>query len=174
MKELKGVELIDNILNNFLIEFDAIAELGTDFCYWNADSTINYSLVISDNHNNYFMDNFNRLAPDITCDVFLISFLHELGHHETLHIFDDMDAAYCLDVKKDLSIKLKDVEGLDKEAEREIYQTYFDLPDEYEATMWAIEYIRENTEKIAEFWNKLQAAIMNFYKLNEVEVEYGC
>ena len=48
------------------------------------------------------------------------------------------------------------------------YQKYFDLPDEYEATMWAINYMRNNVEKVAKFWNELQAAIMSFYKLNKV------
>jgi hypothetical protein len=30
--------------------------------------------------------------------------------------------------------------------------------------------MREHSEKVAEFWNKVQNAIMNFYKLNGIEV----
>ena len=51
-----------------------------------------------------------------------------------------------------------------------IHQKYFDLPVEYEATMWAIDYMRNNAQKVAEFWKELQEAIMEFYRLNEVEV----
>ena len=56
-----------------------------------------------------------------------------------------------------------------------LYQRYFDLPDEYEATMWAIEYIRKNSEKVTTLWKKLQKAIIKFYKINRIEVDIiGC
>ena len=44
------------------------------------------------------------------------------------------------------------------------------MPDEYEATMWAIAYIRDNIEKVREFWSKVQDAVMEFYVLNGVEI----
>lgn len=168
--KLKNVAEIDKILNDFLVEFDAVCEMGTDFCYWTSDSLIHYSLVVSDRHNTHFMNNFHKLAPDIKCDVFLASFLHELGHHETIHLIDELDEAYCRDFKEMLSERLEN-EKPTEENEAEIYQQYFDLPDEYEATMWAIEYIRENPEKIKNLWNKVKTAIMNFYIANNVEVE---
>ena len=50
---------------------------------------------------------------------------------------------------------------------------YFNMPDEVAATNWAIDYIRNNTEKVAEFWNELQPAIMRCYNLTELEVANG-
>ena len=168
--KLKKVSKINQVLNEFLAEFDAVCDMGSDFCYWNSESLIHYTLVISERQNTHFMDNFNKLAPDINCDVFLASFLHELGHHETLHMFDDADEAYCRDYKEMLHSRLINEIPIG-EAEAEIYRQYFNLPDEYEATMWAIEYMRENADKVKELWEKIKVAIMDFYKANNVEVE---
>lgn len=169
MKEqLIGIDKIDAILNNFLEEFEATAHIGKDFCYWYKESCINYSLVVAEESSDYFMKNFNKLAPDLHCDPFLASFMHELGHHETIGIIEED----CYTMKIELEHELKTVKDVLKS---KVYQKYFDLPDEYEATMWAINYMRNNVEKVAKFWNELQAAIMNFYKLNKVEVdECGC
>lgn len=169
----KGINAINKILNEFLEEFEATADMGTDFCYWNTDGLIHYALVISEGHNDYFMENFNRLAPDIKCDVFLASFLHELGHHETISFIEDVDELYCRDVKHKLSQELENKHS--EEETKALYQRYFDLPDEYEATMWAIEYIRENSEKVATLWEKLQKVIIKFYEINRIEVDVvGC
>ena len=168
--KLKKVFEINDILNEFLADFDAVCDMGSDFCYWTNDSMIHYTLVISDRQNTHFMNNFHRLAPDIECDVFLASFLHELGHHETLHTFDDRDEAYCRDFKEMLHTRLIN-ENPTAEIEAEIYQQYFNLPDEYEATAWAIEYMRENADKVKDLWEKVKKAIMEFYIANNVEVE---
>ena len=39
------------------------------------------------------------------------------------------------------------------------------------ATRWAIDYITKNAEKVAIFWTELQKAILNFYKVNNIELE---
>ena len=170
MKEnLKGVNELTRIINDFLAEFDAIAEMGCDNAYYLSESKIVYSVCMPSNGKDYFMQNFHKLAPDLECDAFLATILHELGHHETLHMFDEYDEAYCHDYKEMLGERLEH-QNLTPEIEEDIYQQYFDLPDEYEATMWAINYIRNNVAKIEAFWYKLKAAVLKFYKLNGVEV----
>ena len=39
------------------------------------------------------------------------------------------------------------------------------------ATRWAIDYITKNAEKVVMFWTELQKAILNFYKVNNIELE---
>ena len=88
-KELLGIDKINAVLNKFLEPFEAYADLGEEFSYWYTDSRIEYNLVVIEASTDYFMQNFNRMAPDLNCDPFLASFLHELGHHETLDFIDD-------------------------------------------------------------------------------------
>lgn len=175
MKEtFKGVNKITKIINDFLKPFDATAAMGSDFSYWYYDNKIQYTLVMPENSKDYFIENFHRLAPDINCDAFLISILHELGHHETLDLIDDKEYELCCDIKYELQEK---IDGeVTEEEEAEIHQQYFNLPDEREATTWAINYIREHTEEVEKFWKKLSKAIMRFYKINKINIkeeEYG-
>lgn len=165
-KSLKGIELIDAVLNDFAKDFGVTVRFGADFAYWYEKDEIEYSLIVPEDAGHYFMDNFNRLAPYLKCDQFLASFLHEIGHVETLHLLSDVEECFCRDCKDRISRQFTDF--ITEEEDRALHQQYFDLPDEYEATMWAINYMRENAEKVALFWSKLQTAIMKFYELNGV------
>jgi hypothetical protein len=165
-KSLRGIELIDAVLNDFAKNFGVTVRFGADFAYWYEKDEIEYSLIMPEDASIYFMDNFNRLAPDLKCDQFLASFLHEIGHVETFHLLSDIEECFCRDSKDRISRQFTDF--ITEEEDRALHQEYFDLPDEYEATMWAINYMRENTEKVTLFSNKLQAAIMKFYELNGV------
>lgn len=168
---LKGVNLLNSILNEFLIEFDVTADIGPDFCYWHNRNAIEYSLVVSDKAGELYMNYVHKFAPDITCDVFLISFLHELGHHETIDELTDEEEMYCRDVKTDIGVILS--ENKDLATRETMYNLYFGLPDELAATSWAIEYIRSNREKIAKLWNRIQPTIMMIYELNDVNFLEG-
>lgn len=167
-KSLKGIELIDMVLNDFLKEFGVTARFGFDFAYWYEEDEIEYSLIVPEEASIYFMNNFNRLAPHLECDQFLASFLHEVGHTQTLHLLDHTELLYCRDCKEQISRQFTDF--ITEEEDKALHQQYFDLPDEYEATMWAIDYMTKNPEKVAVFWEKAQAAITMFYKLNKVGV----
>ena len=168
MNTFKDIDIIDNILNEFLKPYGVSAEFGANFAYWYEQDKIEYSVLMPEQASDWFMENFNRLAPDIKCDPFLASFLHEIGHVETMHLIDNIEECYCRDNKERISNSLTDF--LTEEEEKQLYQEYFDLPDEYEATMWAINYIRNNEDKITEFWNKLKTAIVAFFEANEIEV----
>lgn len=162
----KGVNEINDILNGFLDEFDAYAEMGHEFAYVYAKSKIEYTCFLDDNSETYFIKNFHKMAPDIECDPFLVSILHELGHHETLDDIDMFEEIYCLAEKDAISERYA---NKNFNTEQELYDAYFNLADEYEATTWAINYIRENAVKVKELWSKLKPALENFYKLNAME-----
>ena len=169
---LKGIDKVEKVLNNFLQkEFELSIVLGSEFAYNTCTHEIMYTLFGDENSNNLFMKNFNRLAPDIDCDVFLASLMHEVGHHHTIFLLEDDEEDYCNDCKHRIEVESEHLNA-DSDAERleELHMEYFNLPDEYEATMWAIAYIRDNIEKIREFWSKVQDAIMEFYVLNGVEI----
>jgi hypothetical protein len=168
---LKGVNLLNNILNEFLEPFDATAKIGPDFCYYYTDSTIQYALCISEKADRYFTNHIKRLAPDIHCDTFLISFLHELGHHETIDEISESDDRFSRNMKDTIDDTLESPDGSDPVVEETMHDLYFNLPDEAAATAWAIDYIRTHVEEIKVFWERVQAAIMLIYELNEVEID---
>ena len=91
-------------------------------------------------------------------------FLHEVGHHETIDDWTPEEQEE-FDAKKDF------IEELYKaKQDKKISYLYFSLPDEYAATCWAADYIRENPEEIEALLEELKEVAKVFYKLNEVEL----
>jgi hypothetical protein len=51
-----------------------------------------------------------------------------------------------------------------------LYDEYFNLEVEREATALAIDYILANREKVNQFWNRVAAALAHFYEINDIEM----
>ena len=170
MPELK-TDMIDNILNEFLAEFDCTATMGSDFCYWPSKNLINYSVIAAAKDSDYFMENWHNLAPEMKIDPFLAALFHEVGHCMSEVMLTNEEELYSIDRRNQIAINLRALSAEDKEKERQYYYEYFALPEEALATNWAITYINTHQQKISAFWQKLQAAIMEFYKINNIETE---
>lgn len=163
MVELKGIENIEMVLNSFLEQFECHAELGTEFSYIDSTNTITYTFVTGEESNIEFEKFIEREFPHISCNIFLWSLLHELGHHETIDDWTEEEQA-SFDKEKDRLEKL-----IDKGNNGEIHQKYFSIPDEYAASAWAAEFLEINEEKLHVFWDALQKEILTFYLINGVE-----
>ena len=74
----------------------------------------------------------------------LWSILHEIGHYETDYAEEDIRAkAVCKFLPADIAYANKGIQNL-----------YYDSPDEFEATEWAIEWI-EDHPKLAKLFSKV-------------------
>ena len=80
----------------------------------------------------------------------LWSILHELGHHFTA---DDID----LDDKLDLFEQREQLFAMQEHlTDEEMNNAYFNLADEWEATEWAVEYVRKHPIKCLIFGDLLR------------------
>ena len=163
MTALKGINEINNIINEFLVPFGLTAELGTDFDYCVLEDKIHYTLVVGDICSKLFIENVEARFPDVHADVFLWSLLHEIGHSETLDDLNDGVEELCMEIKRELyrhqNWSIEDLHAI-----------YFNCPDEKAATDWAGEYMMNHGKEITIFWDKLQPVIKRFYELNKVEI----
>ena len=159
---MKPEKRINSILNNFLEQFDCKSELDTDFAYYYSKSLITYSFVVTERDERNYLNFIRTLAPNINVDIFLISFLHELGHHMTIDEIEEDEELFCQDEKEIISTELSLCEN-DYEIDK-VYNRYFTLPDEYAATKWAIDYIYNNKDIVSKLWFELQKEIIDFYK----------
>jgi hypothetical protein len=115
----------------------------------------------SDEAYNYFLEQeFHLKNPN----VFVISLLHEVGHHMTDDDFDDMDSLFIYAQKQKVLSRLKRAKT-DKERIA-IEQDYFRIADEYAATAWAVDYYTNNRKECKKMRKKASKAIRNFYKKN--------
>ena len=158
--ELKGVEQISKYLTDWLMahDFDAVAELGTDWQVDLSSNTIYWTVAVPNDLDEYFINVCKTCQPDIiNADTFLLSFFHELGHIETEDYWTD----------KEWQAHHKWVENPDDHCAEE----YFWQPVEIEATKWGCEYIVNHQEEIADFVKGYVPLVADFYRLNEVELE---
>lgn len=164
MSELKGIDVIDSAINKWLAdnEFDCIATMGPEFAYYHSDSLIHYALWFDKETEPWFVEVMDECGLNYNCDSFILGFFHELGHNMTMDFLDDEDYEYSL-----AEITRIEDEGADG---REDNMTYFHLPLEIEATQWAVDYINNHSDKVAEFWDAVKDCIHNFYKINMVEI----
>ena len=129
---------LERVLNKFLKKqgFDCVARKDDYFFYEYSKSTICFTVKSDERMDRLFREFAVRLGLAIECGDFLLAFFHELGHHETMDLLEEEDYIFSQDVKGTLTASDKDCE------------IYFNLPDEIEATLWAINYINANEEII--------------------------
>ena len=144
----KEITAITEILNDFLKPFDCVSNFGETFGFYSISNTVEFALTVKDVHDKTFMDFVTKRYPDIRADIFLWSFLHEVGHHETENDFDD----------DEWENYMRAIFNCEDDME------YYHLSIECAATDWAGNYMRTHTDEVSALWKKLQPAIMNFYK----------
>ena len=167
-RKLKGVKRLERVVNKFLKQFGLKSAFAVEFYYLPERKKVAFSFLKPPN-DDWFMEFFNSLAPDIECDSFLASLMHEIGHHMTYNDFDDEDWEQDYLNRNMLEAKGTAISNKDINFE------YFNLPTERAATEWAIEYIHANVEQLRVFWANMRRTIEWFYNINYVEVEeVGC
>jgi len=163
---LKGYRKIDKYLTDWCKKngFNVKCRLDTDFSYEEDTKTIYYALVIPQAHDELFYDICKTFMPDVEkCDNFLLSFFHELGHHQTQDYFFDEEMYDYFDFLDTFDNK--------KKLTKKDYKRYYYHPVEISATEWGCTYINNNLIKIKDFFDGLVPLIMNFYKVNKVELD---
>lgn len=162
--EVKGLELFNKVVDKFVSKWDCSARVGTEFAYFYLTNEISWSLLVTEDADKYFQSFLNKNFPDITADTFIWSLLHEVGHHETIDDWTEEEQEFFDSEKERID------ELYRQSTNKDLSYLYFNLPDEYAATCWAADYIRENPEEIEALLEELREVAKVFYKLNEVEL----
>ena len=120
--------------------FDTVVEgVEESFGYYYSRDSIVYALSIRESA----IKSWGLLMEEMDCpfiiNQFYTSFLHELGHAQTLDLLSEEEEQFSNDEEIRLS-QLDDLLQADYE--------YYHLPREIIATEWAINFMRENKEAI--------------------------
>ena len=130
----------------------------TDLCYYYETPCIGYTLLVAERTQRLF-PKFCRetLGLNYEVPVFILCFLHELGHHFTMDDFNE-DQICDFEDEKD---RLKDS---DKD-----FCAYFEIGDEIAASEWAVNFINSNPKIVEQFDKDLKNALDDFLRINGVE-----
>jgi len=95
---------------------------------------------------------------------FVMSLLHEVGHHKNNDDVVGEVYDFCLAEKERIMYETMATD--DEETAKALTWQYFNLPDEIMATAWAVNYARKHPKKIKKMWKKMRSALLDFYEKN--------
>lgn len=149
---------LEKLVEKF-IDNDCEVFLDKEFCYYD-DEIISISLSEDPEVNISWKEYLKKYHHfNLTVEnVFIMSILHELGHHYTLPYFSDAQW------EKEDKMKSKIEEKITKENAHACRIKYFQMPTEKAATAWAIEYYNANREKMKNWNHRFMCAIRHFMK----------
>lgn len=97
---------------------------------------------------------------------FIMSLLHEVGHHKANDDVVGSVYEFCLAEKERIAYETMATD--DEETAKALTWQYFNLPDEIMATAWAVNYARKHPKKIKKMWKKMRSALVDFYAKNNI------
>ncbi len=158
MIELKGIEKVEKIINNFTAQFGVTAMFDTEFEAFCDEKKVGYTLIGTSESNGNFIEDAVKRYPEVNADIFLWALMHEIGHCLTDYQWTEAEKEYFWMQKDAIS---------ESEVDWEYMNTWYHaIPDEFAATQWAGEFMRNHPKKMARFWKKLQKALMDMYNEN--------
>jgi hypothetical protein len=164
MATIKGLKKLNNAILKELSAFGIEKTFYNDSYEYRFDeNSVGWTLFETeiDTYFNVFIK--ERFGLDIE-DTFLISLLHEVGHYKTEDGIVDNVYDFCIEEKERLYEELNETE--DEEEIKKIHWQYFNLPDEWGATYWAVKYMKEHPRKCKRIAKRLQNALNDFYDVN--------
>lgn len=162
---LKNCNKINKAVSAQLSSFGiSKATLSTEYSYNFDDESVTYKLTENEYEDNFFIDFIEKRFGYKSKYPFIISLLHEVGHHKANDEIEGAIYEFCMAEKERISDAIDNSEDL-KEIEKLEYE-YFNLPDEIMATQWAVNWARKHPKRIEKMWAKITKALLKFYKNN--------
>lgn len=169
MAKVKGRKKLNKAITKLVKPFGiSKAKVGNDFAYYFNDEHIEFQITCGDWSDQMF-DKFLLSKFGIECPYpFVISILHEIGHHITFEELTTAEINKSYKAKDRLAKTFPKATGKKKEA---LEFEYFNLPDELAATTWAVDYFSHHREECDEMYKKACKALRKFYKKNGIAGE---
>lgn len=164
VRKIKGIKTLNQAIYKPLAKF-GISEvsLSNEYSYIFESESITFK-VTETIEDKWFMD-FIKERFNYETENFIISLLHEIGHHKANDEIEGDIYNFCTNEKERITRELENENTTEKRA-KELEFQYFNLPDEIMATQWAVTYAKEHPQEIAQMWGEMLPALQNFYSAN--------
>jgi len=128
--------------------FEVGCRLGKEVAFQPADDFNNSHIIIPKTYDfsldKFFIEFLKKYGYSDNFEAITLSFLHEIGHFETKHLFNQEE--WNTDAFLKMSLGLKNNET--QEEEKEIVFKYWETSTEFCANMWLIMYTQIFKEKV--------------------------
>lgn len=172
MAKLKGKKKLNKAITELVKPFGiSKAKLGTDFAYYLIDEHIEFQMTCGEWGDQMFDEFLSDYFDFVNPYPFVISILHEVGHHMTYDILTNAELKQSFRMKELLPKEMKKAKT--PEDKKRLVYKYFTLPDEIMATTWAVDYFTAHRKECDEMYKKACKALCKFYKKNNVTEQEG-
>ena len=146
MAKVKGAKVLNKAITKELKDFGIKSAVCTDeYSYLFDKKMVTYKLTENTVEDKWFSEFIeSRFGYEVRYP-FIISLLHEVGHHKANdNIVGDI-YDFCMAEKERIS---EEMINADDEEQKALEWEYFNLPDEIMATAWAVDYAKKHPKKV--------------------------
>ena len=167
MAKIKGLRKLNKTISAEVAPFGIVKAFydPTGYTYYPETEDIGYQITEGEQDeflNDFIYDRFGYKVKN----SFIISLLHEIGHHKNNDDVEGDVYDFCLSEKDRISTELAYAKN--KKERRKLNYQYFNLPDEIMATAWAVNYAKKHPKKVKKMWENCEKALHDFYRINNV------
>ena len=164
MAKVKGAKVLNKAITEELSTFGIKKAVCTDtYSYLYDKEMVTYKLTENTAEDKWFIEFIKERFDYNVRYPFIMSLLHEVGHHKANDDVCGEVYDFCIEEKKRIE---KEIQTANAEETKKLEWQYFNLPDEIMATKWAVDYAKAHPKKIKKMWEKSQKALLDFYKKN--------
>ena len=165
-KKIKGVKKLNKTISAQLAPFGISKAVLTDeYAYHFDTEKVTYKITDGDIEDIWFAEFIEERFGYHVTNSFIISLLHEIGHHKANDAITDDVYDFCLSEKERIA---EEMLTADDEYSKKLEWQYFNLPDEIMATQWAVNYAINHPKKLIKMWDVMQKAFNKFYTKNNI------
>ena len=159
---IKAIRKLNKTISTELGRFGIhSAKVANDWCYYPTKERIDFKIEET-TEDKIFMDFVKeRFGFQDKNYSFILSILHEVGHHKTIEDIDGYIYNFCEDEKARIVQEMQSV--TDIKTARILEYQYFSLPDEIVATAWAIDFIKAHPRIVKKMQKKFSIAILQYW-----------
>ena len=164
MAKVKGTKVLNKAITKELSAFGIKkAVCGDEYAYYYDKKAVSYKITEGCSEDLCFSEFLKERFDYDDKYPFVMSLLHEVGHHKANDDIVGEVYDFCLAEKKRIQEEMLTAVG---EESKKLEWQYFNLPDEIMATKWAVEYAKAHPKKVKKMWKKMRKAFFDFYKKN--------
>ena len=166
MAKVKGEKKLNKAISKELEPFGISKATCTDeYSYNYENENITFKLTEGTNEDIWFIDFVEERFNYQVRFPFVMSLLHEVGHHKANDDIDGEVYEFCLQEKKRIE---EEMENADGKYSKVLEYQYFNLPDEIMATQWAVKWAKKHPKKVRDMWYRMKKALLDFYAENGI------
>ncbi len=156
-------DLLVEMVDEFLEPFGCDSDFSSDFSYDPEEERVYFSIIMSERADKLFKKYVARKFGFDFQNIFMLSLLHEVGHFYTLHTSSDFRVQIAHQPKQLIEQELERLTP-DDPCYDTVYSNYFDLSIEKVATVWAVNYYKNNRKRCDDFYSKFEQTLKAEYE----------